>query len=66
MDKLFSLFTNRRGWVLLVPVFAAIGGALGLDELVLTDLLTKFGDSATTFAMAGLALWSLFRPKASV
>ena len=63
MDKLITLVTNRRGWVLLVPVVAAIGGAFGLDEIVLTDLLTDFGDKITMAIMAGFSLRSLFGPK---
>ncbi len=63
MDTLATIFTNRRGWVLLVPFIVSGAALFGIE--VPEDALMGFGDKVTEAIMAGLAVWSLFRPKAS-
>jgi len=63
MDAIVKIFTNRRGWVVLVPAISALAAVAGIA--VPEDALMGFGENVTTAVMSALALWSLFAPKAS-
>jgi len=63
MDAIVKIFTNRRGWVVLVPAIVGVAAVFGVE--VPADALMGFGENVTTVVMSGLALWSLFAPKAA-
>ena len=56
-----TIFTNRRGWVVLVPAISAGAAVFGIA--VPEEALLGFGENVTTAVMSGLALWSLFSPR---
>lgn len=62
-----ELLKQRRIWVGIVGVLAFVLTTLNiqyqLDVPVLTDLLTSAGGASVELIMAGLALWSYFKPK---
>lgn len=63
MDAFIKIFTNRRGWVALVPAIVAVSALFGVN--VDPGDLTGLGDKVTEVIMGALALWSLYLPKAS-
>ncbi len=67
MEKLLSLFSQRRVWAALVGGVAFLAQLLHFqfefDVPMLTDLLTGFGGAIANLVAAGLALWSFLKPK---
>ncbi len=66
MDIL-TLISQRRVWAGFVGAVAILLGLLkyqfSIDVPVVTDLLTNFGGAVAQAIIAGLALWSYFKPK---
>jgi len=63
MQKILELLSQRRVWAGIVSVLAFFLPSVGIDIPVLTDLLTSFGGAIASLAVAGLSLWSYFKPK---
>ena len=63
MENILKLIAQRRVWSGIVFVLTLIFSQI--DVPVLTDLLTAFGGALSGLIMAGLALWSYFKPKQS-
>ncbi len=67
MDKFLWLIQQRRAWSFLIGTLTALLMALHvnyqIDVPTLTDAFTAFGGAISMAISAGLALWSLLRPK---
>ena len=65
--QILELLSQRRIWAGIVGVVSFVLTLFAInfqiDVPVLTDLLTSFGGALSQFIMAGLALWSYFKPK---
>lgn len=65
--KIAELLKQRRIWAGIIGaasvVFSLLEVNYQIDVPVLTDLLTAFGSALSSLIIAGLALWSYFRPK---
>jgi hypothetical protein len=62
-----ELLKQRRIWAGIVGVLAFVLTTLNIkyqiDIPVVTDLMTSAGGASAELIMAGLALWSYFKPK---
>ena len=67
LRQLATLLKQRRIWAGIIGVIIVALNIFNvdhsLDTSTLTKLLADLGDSIAAIIMAGLALWSYFRPK---
>jgi len=67
MEKLAIFLSNRRAWAFIVSGFMAIltlvGVAFPVDQQSLVEVVADLGQALGEVIVAGLALWSLIKPK---
>ena len=61
MEKLKWLATQRRMWVVVLPLISFGLNAAGIP--ITTEFLQEHGTQVTEGVMSLLAAWSLFQPK---
>lgn len=65
--NILELLKQRRIWAGIVGVISFVLTSFSINFQinvpVLTDLLTSFGGALSQLIIAGLALWSFFKPK---